>query len=177
MKNTFTIGAFFLMLTGYIGVFAQGSSSGSTVQSATALITVNVVPNVELRTVSDLNFGSVGINTGVMNLELADPSSAQFVISGLRNAEVSVSFTASENLSGPGNQTIPFEPIAGYKHHSDAADFTIFLKKSGSTIQLSGPANDDLTGTIYLSVSGSLDVGRVPAGTYSGIITVSAAYQ
>ena len=173
MGKLFTITIILFLACSFVGIQAQGTGSVST------QITVNIVPGVEVNTISDLDFGSVGSNTGVSTLGTADDSAGRFLITGAENAEITIGFSAPSHLvSSSGDQSIPFTSRLAYTHSTNAlsGDYTEISPHSPPPLRL-GPNTGTSTGSIYISVSGSIDVGNIPAGTYSGIVTLSATYN
>lgn len=174
MGKLFTTTLILFLACSFVGIQAQGTGSAST------QITVNIVPGVEVNTISDLDFGSVGSNTGVSTLGTADDSAGRFLISGAENAEITIDFSAPSHLvSSSGDQSIPFTSRLAYTHSASplSGDYTEISPHSPPPLRLSPNTTGTSTGSVYISVSGSIDVGNIPAGTYSGIVTLSATYN
>jgi hypothetical protein len=173
MGKLFTTIIIFFLASSFVGIHAQGTGSAST------QITVNIVPGVEVNTISDLDFGAVGSNTGVSTLGTADDSAGRFLITGAENAEITIGFSAPSHLAGNGDYAIPFTSRLAYSHSTSAltGNYTEINPHSPPPLRLSTDPAGTSTGSIYISVSGSIDVGNIPAGTYSGTVTLSATYN
>ncbi|MCA1801229.1 MAG: hypothetical protein LC662_02090 [Rhodothermaceae bacterium] len=173
MGKLFTTIIILFLACSFVGIQAQGMGSAST------QIIVNILPGVEVSTISDLTFGSVGSNTGVSTLGTADDSAGRFLITGAENAEITIDFSAPSHLTGHGDHAIPFTSRLAYTHSASAlsGDYTEINPDSPPSLRLSPNTANTSTGSVYISVSGSIDVGHIPAGTYSGIVTLSATYN
>jgi hypothetical protein len=171
MKKLFTSIIVLFLACSFVGIQAQGTGSART------LITVNIVPGVEVNTISDLDFGTVARNSGVYTLGTSDETSGRFLITGAENAEITIGFSAPSHLVGSGNQMIPFTPLLAYAGSPASGDFTEINPHAPPPLRLEKTAIDTSTGSLYISVSGSIDVGNIPDGHYSGTITLSATYN
>lgn len=171
MGKLFTSIIILFLACSFVGIQAQGTGS------ATARITVNIIPGIEVNTISDLDFGNVAVNSGISTLAVTDESAGRFLITGAENAEVTIGINAPSALTGGAAQSIPFSPVLAYTYSKTPDDFTRIDPLSPPPLRLVKNAGDVSEGAVYISVSGSIDVGNIPDGTYSGIVTLSASYN
>ncbi|TVQ14295.1 MAG: hypothetical protein EA364_04685, partial [Balneolaceae bacterium] len=166
MKKLFTGIIVLFLASSFVGIRAQGTGSAST------LITVNIVPGVGVNTISDPDFGSVARNSGVYTLHTADDSAGRFLITGAENAEIAIGFSAPSQLVGSSDQTIPFTPLLAYTDSPASGNFIEIDPYAPPHLRLVKNSTDTSTGSLYISISGSIDVGNIPDGHYTGTITL-----
>ncbi|MFU8861264.1 MAG: hypothetical protein ACNA8K_12675 [Cyclonatronaceae bacterium] len=171
MRKLFTSIIILFLACSFVGIHAQGTGS------ATARITVNIIPGTEVNTISDLDFGNVDVNSGINTLAVSDEAAGRFLITGAENAGVTIALNAPATLTDGRDHSIPFTPALAYAHPESPAGFTPIDPFSPPPLRLVKNDCDLSGGSFYISVSGSIDVGNIPDGTYSGIVTLSATYN
>lgn len=135
--------------------------------SANANVTVSVQSTLLVTNLSgDLAFGNrLPDDTYVIDAE----DGVNFRISGASDVPVFVTYTAPEELTGPGSVPIEFtaEVIGG-----QSSDPT------GAGAVASGPSvTTDVDGNYYLWLGGEIVVGNILPGNYTGLFTVTVDYN
>jgi hypothetical protein len=183
MKKLF-ISVLILLQGSFVGIRAQdGGSAG-------AQIRVSVLPEVRVNKLTDVNFGIIAANSGMVSMEVSDESAGRFFISGTAGSEVSLDFIAPEfllqesshevsNLHGVVNDPhrVRFIPQIAYSYHQNDGAVNWIDPEHRVPVRLSGETGDNTRGGVFISISGSLEIGNIPEGTYSGIFLLSAAYN
>ncbi|MFA5667817.1 MAG: hypothetical protein WC967_01140 [Balneolaceae bacterium] len=158
----------------------------------------------ELNIGEDLDFGLLIQNEGVVNIPIAD--SKVMTIQGVKYLDVIVDITADASLLLNGDLlcindpscSIPYTLMASYANNgtntfSEAVNFTVSSNIASAQFPTKrrpvGPPRPPPTPvykgynpniyleTAYLYIYGSLNVGNVNAGSYTGNITVSISYD
>ena len=135
--------------------------------SANANVTVSVQSTLQvtnLTGIQNLNFGDVAPN-GTYNIPFA--TGVDFLISGASSVPVLVSYDAPNTLTGPG-APIEFTPVFRGNTTNDTG--------TTSAVAVSGERDLNADGNHYLWLGGSITVGNVLPGTYTGQFTVTVAY-
>lgn len=144
---------------------AQAQASSSITASAT------VAAALTAASIQNLAFGTV-IASFPRTVAATDATNAGIVrFTGGASAEVAVSFTALPANLTSGANSLPISYTAGYAL-TQAGVQTGFAPASGATTRLDGTSGD-----LWVFVGGTVSPGAAQAaGTYSGTITVQAAY-
>jgi hypothetical protein len=147
------------------------TASVAQAQSANILATANVFQAMTVTGSRDLDFGDVfpGVNKAI---GIAAPTSGQFTLAGQSSANVNLSFTLPANLVNGGNN-LPIGTWTGCHNTSNAtAGCTSFTPSAANTAsQFSG------TGGLWVWVGGTVSpAANQAAGTYTGTVTLTAAY-
>ena len=147
-----------------LGVPATASAQSSA--SADASVSATVVAALTLTNNSDLDFGTVGLNT-VATVAFTDAAAANWLASGEANTPVTVTFPASITLSnGPDDMT--FTASMG-SHASTQA--------SASALNTGASVNMDGSGNHQFWLGGSIDTsGGISTGVYSGLFGLTVEY-
>ncbi len=128
--------------------------------------------SVSVSRLADLGFGTViaGLSATVSPL---DPAAAKFEITGPVNRTVTISFTLPPNLSG-GAATMPivFGPGSGAWAESNRLNVVTYFDPTQGTTARPSPPNRRIT--VWLGGQISPGSGQ-PAGSYTGVVTLSAA--
>ena len=135
--------------------------------SANANVTVNVQSTLQvsnLTGIQTLDFGDVAPNN---SYSIPFASGVDFLISGASNVPVLVTYIAPASLTGSG-APIGFTPVFEGSTSNDP----------GATSAVSSGANRTLNadGNHYLWLGGTITVGNILPGTYTGQFTVTVAY-
>ena len=147
------------------------AASAAQAQSANINATATVFQAMTVSGARDLDFGNVfpGVAKAV---GIAAPTSGQFALTGQNSANVDLSFTLPTDLVDGGNN-LPIGTWTGCHNTSNAtAGCTSFTPSAGSTAsQFSG------TGSLWVWVGGTVSpAANQAAGTYTGTVTLTAAY-
>lgn len=149
-------------------ILAQTSST------QTATIKIGVAAGLTIYVDRNLSFGSVVSGTGVDSVAITSTSAGHVTIGG-SNKTVYVTLTPPSSLTS-GSNTIVYTPRAGYNSSVDDPSTATSMSPSGQT---SFKLNTHVTGNNYqgyVYLYGSINVGSVPAGSYSGTYTVAVTY-
>ncbi|MGH7475056.1 MAG: DUF4402 domain-containing protein [Longimicrobiales bacterium] len=146
-----------------VGAVAQSSAS------ANASVTATIIKGLTLTKNNDLSFGTVAANTGANSVNAqSSANAAKFTADGEADTGITVSWTAPATLTD-GTNTIAVTSIEVYGQDADTQGASASLT-SGGTVTLNG------SGGYYFWVGGAINVGAVPAGTYSGTFSMTVAY-
>lgn len=170
MKKLFIIGLLILLPGRFVGVMAQDAGS------ANLQVSVTILPVLEVSTISDLEFGFVAGGSGITEMDISDQSSARFHITGARNTEINLNYTSPDMLTNGLEQGVSFSPRLAYSYSPSGGEFFPLDVNSSEPVRLDKAA-DGGSGSVYILVSGSIDVGNTPQGFYSGTFVLSAAYN
>ena len=158
----------------------------------------------ELNPAEDLEFGTVIQGEGLKNVNLIN--SKVLMIEGVKYLDVIVDITADNHLflsgdiacNGGNTNCIPFELQAAYANQGDNDTNEAILMQVASNVATAqfpilargnlppGPPPTPVyegynpalyNETAYLYIYGSLNVGNVDAGSYSGNITITITYD
>ena len=150
------------------------ASAQSVEAQATAAIGARADVQVALSAtaVDSLIFGDVFPGT-TRSVLPTDASSGSFSLTGAANAEVSVSFTLPANLVGPGgNLPISFGANAASRNVANSRAGSVTFDPAGAEVT----RLDAATGELYVFIGGSVSPTTQANGSYTGDITLSAAY-
>lgn len=155
-------------------VHGQGSSVGTTAFS------VEVVSGLAVTAAQDLEFGNVVAGQGVVTRTNNDANIGKFQIVGRQNRWVSVTLNAPAALTNGAN-SIPYTPAAGYNDSADdptnlSGTFGFLGTASWQLFRLADSTPPGNLGQAFVYIYGSINVGAVPVGTYTGTFTLTAAY-
>jgi hypothetical protein len=170
MKKLFIIGLLILLPGRFVGVVAQEAGS------ANALVSVTILPAINVSTISDLEFGFVANGSGITEMDISDQSSARFYITGAGNAEINLNYTSPDMLTNGFEQGVSFFPRLAYSYSPSGGEYFSLDPNSALPVRLDEAA-DGGSGGVYIVISGSIDVGNAPQGFYSGTFILSAAYN
>jgi hypothetical protein len=167
---------------------AQQMQSEATAQAAANLI----ADGLTVINLHDLTFGPVLQNSGTRTVAIGDAvpggaHAARFRIIGqvvhwsfffiTIGSFVDISHSPPAELTN-GTNTIPFTPAAAYNNdplNGNQPGGAVSMNPGGVTrVRFLGPNNT--TGNIYVWVYGSIDVGDVPPGEYTGSYTITCEY-
>ena len=157
---------------GLIPVAASGQPASATVQ-------VSVVGAVQLTSTGVTDFGPVPNQAQTKTINPAQPTGAQqtasFTATGSAGATIIVTYNATLDLchqtAGCGTKIV-FTPDLSHVAFPGSQFFSTPIASGGSA-QLNSPPGEH-----YFYLGGSISVPASPTpGIYSGIFTLSAAYQ
>jgi hypothetical protein len=134
--------------------------------SANANVTVSVQSTLLVTNLSgDLAFGNRMPDD---TYEIQAVNGVNFRVSGASNVPVFVSYTAPGQLSGPGESIDFTAEVIGGQSSDPAAAASV----------ASGPSvTTDASGNYYLWLGGTIDVGNILPGSYTGLFTVTVDYN
>lgn len=160
----------YLSALGVALALAAGSAVGHA-QSASANISATVYQPITITKNNDLLFGNVfpGVNSTVP----VTGSAAKFTLAGQASANVDLSFTLPTNLTNGGNN-LPIATWTGYYNTaaSPSAGGTAFTPSASATSSAFSGG-----GALFVYVGATVQpAGNQAAGTYSGTLTLNAAY-
>ncbi|MFZ5622842.1 MAG: hypothetical protein ACOY71_00250 [Gemmatimonadota bacterium] len=141
-------------------------------QGATMQVSVQVQQPLTVIKDRDLDLGRTFPNS-TRAVQPTDPKAGAFALAGAPDAEVTINFTLPAYLtSGPDQLPIAFGPgAAGFNRANAPAGTTPFNPASPLTTRL-----DAGTGRLWVFVGGAVTPTSQPPGTYTGTITLNAAF-
>lgn len=139
-------------------------------------INIGVTRGLSVYVNHGLDFGTLVANTGTHSVAVTDANAGKVTISAVWFFPVTVTLTPPANLVN-GSNSIPYTPLAAYNNTADNPSGSTSMPPSGSTSGIWCLANiSGWIGYAYVYLYGSVNVGNVPPGTYSGTYTVAVAY-
>ena len=176
---------FFLMLT--LGGLVQGF--GQTIQ-----FSLHVSSTLDATNESDMQFETILSGSGLSEINLGDSGMGVFGITGDDDLDVIVTMTAPANLThdGASPDVIPFTLKFAYANKGvNDVNQAVEVNSSSVRFQIrnreSGPAGAPPTppsgfhtpsqSTAYIYIYGSMTVGSIDAGSYSGSVDLSVIYD
>lgn len=183
------IRALFLLLGGLIVLSSPQWLIAQTIQ-----FSIHVSSNLNATVDQEMSFGELIAGSGTNDINLGDPGMGIFAITGNEEMDIIVTMTPPANLTHTGISTdvIPFTLNYAYANKGandvnqavvasgNSARFQMLGRTSGPAGAPPTPPSSDHTPqetTAYLYVYGSLTVGSIDAGTYSGMVTIDVAYD
>jgi hypothetical protein len=158
-------------------VLAAGSVCAQSSATQTKTVSVGVAVGLSLFVDRGLNFGTVVVNTGLDSVALTAVNTGEVTINGQWNNNVTVTLTPPASLTNGGNN-LPYTPGAAYNNAADdPATATVWTPPSGQQTAFRLRANHTgHTGEAYIYIYGSINVGNVSPGTYSGLYGIAVTY-
>lgn len=166
----------FGFLLGVIALMPGNPVSAQTPNATASLsIDVQIVEGLSLVVNRGLDFGEIIAGAGRVTITRSSSESGKFIVRGAGNATLTVTFTQPANnklvrAEGSGDLDVNTQVYGSVDDAPENADLLV----DGASITLGE------NGEYYFFVEGALDVGPVesnPAGSYSGILTMTIAYQ
>ena len=150
---------------------AQSSSA------QTRSVSIGVAVGLSVYADKGLNFGNAVAGTSIDSVTITDAAAGKVTISGQFNKTVYVTLTLPVSLIN-GSNSIPYTPGAGHNNTADApASATIWTTPSGTQTGIRLRANrSGQTAGAFVYIFGSVNVGTVPPGIYTGTYLVSVSY-
>lgn len=145
---------------------AQGSAS------ATAFVTVSVVPGISVTNETSLNFGRLAKGSGIHTISSDATGVGSFTVSGMPDASVSLTFPHDITLQSPDGHLLAMAPTIPV--------CSVEVPQSGNQ-QLSlavtgGSASLGSDGVLHVRFGGTVDTDHAELGFYSGQYTVTVVY-
>lgn len=163
MRNTTRVSAALVVLLSL-------AASAARAQSANIQATATVYQAITVAGASDLAFGNVfpGVNKTVA---VTDASAGRFDLAGQASANVNLSFTLPTDLTGPAN--LPIGSWTGCTNPTNTTTgCTGFTPSAGASASAFGAG-----ATLFVWVGATVSpAANQTAGSYSGTVTLNAAY-
>ena len=152
--------------------------SGAPAQTAMINAVANVTPvGLSVGYTQELDFGVVVAGVPTTIDPNTSPSAGQFEIHGARNAEIQITMTLPASLTlGASSMPISFGPTSGCERNRDRQNQCSYFDPSVPLvvrIRNQNPPDNHY----YVWIGGTVSPAAAqPGGTYSGDITLTAAY-
>jgi len=187
MMKRFKFSKKLILLVLTIGALSQ--SHGQTIQ-----FSLHVSSTLDATNESDMEFETILSGSGLAEINLGDNGMGVFGITGDDDLDVIVTMTAPANLThdGASPDVIPFTLKFAYANRG-VNDVNQAVEVVGTTARFqirereSGPAGAPPTppsafhtpsqSTAYIYIYGSMNVGSIDAGSYSGNVDLSVIYD
>lgn len=140
---------------------------------------MEVEPELSASVMQELNFGEVVVNSGTRYIEAGSPGMGIFQIRGLSNQRVLITLDPPSSLtnSNPNiDQDIPLSLQYSYSN-SGLNNTQQALPFSGNSAWFRMGDGSTQWHSAFVYVFGSVDIGDVPEGAYSGTIMLTVEYQ
>lgn len=153
---------------------AQNSSSNS----IGIPIKAKLISGLSVSKERNLRFGTIVQQTGKVKIQATNSNSGLFRIVGRRNSEVYCNLTPPKALVDGKGHSIPFKAFAAYNNKKrDPTTAIQFQKASGAVNGFDLKANPKQNqAAAYIWIYGTIDVGKVKPGSYTGTFTLSVTY-
>ena len=162
---------------------------GQTIQ-----FSLHVSSSIDATKDQDMDFQSVIAGSGLHQINLGDSGMGVFAITGDADLDVLVTVTPPSNLAhtGASSDVIPFTLNFAYANRGandvnqavqvvgTSARFPIKARQSGPPGTPPTPRTSAFTATqetAYIYVYGTLNVGNIDAGNYSGTVDLTVTYD
>lgn len=151
-------------------LYAQSSHSNN------ATVKISALNGLTILKARDLNYGMVQQNS-TATIAVTDVTTGKFVVIGTKTKNVITTLTPPATLTS-GSNSITYSARAAYNNTADnPATATEWIPASGVKPGFRPQANQSGNiGEFYIYIYGSITIGNVPAGTYTGVFTVSVSY-
>jgi hypothetical protein len=163
-----------------VAALLGGSAYPASAQTSATLgttIQVAVASGLTVLAVQDLDFGAVVAGTGMTTVTLASADVGKLSIVGQQNKTVIVTLAPPAQLRN-GAATIPYTWGAAYNEivNNPADARTTVFATTTANFRLRDSSLFQSYGAAYMWVYGSVNVGAVVPGVYTGTFTVTAHY-
>ncbi|HYX07546.1 MAG TPA: DUF4402 domain-containing protein [Bacteroidales bacterium] len=141
-------------------------------------IKAKLVSGLTVNKERNLRFGTIIQGNGKVNISPTDVNAGLFRIVGRKGSEVYCNLTPPKNLVDGKGHTIPFNANAAYNNKKrDPTTAIQFQKASGAVDGFDLKANpQNNEAEAYIWIYGSIDVGKIKPGDYTGTFTLSVTY-
>jgi len=158
-----------------------------TSQAQTMRFNMDIQPELSVEVLQDLNFGTVVTNSGTQQIGLGNPQMGIFKIRALAKQSAILSLQKPDRLTKPESQdttnTIPLNLDAAYA--PEVGNYQDYLPFANDRLRITlsddndNPGNRDeqVWDTGYVFIFGTIDVGDISPGSYSGTLVLNVAYQ
>ncbi|MFA5667816.1 MAG: DUF4402 domain-containing protein [Balneolaceae bacterium] len=143
---------------------------------------ITIEPELSVEVERALDFGQVISNSGIKEINIGDINTGIFSIRAIRSQSLYFELTYPDALFMVDNRidNIPLKLQTSYNNSGDIniSNAQILSNNSG-IINVGGTTNNSgaLWRKLYLYVYGSIDVGNIPNGVYSGTIVLYIDYD
>jgi len=143
-----------------------------TASSDQASISVTISKGITVSKTSNLDFGTVTINTGTATVNSTDSKAGGFDISGSAGATVDITLPEKVVLSDQSGHTVSFTPATPiYNQQNNQSTANTFSSTNGGSAQL-----NTTNGELYIWFGGSFDTSGLNPGSYAGVYTAKVEY-
>lgn len=163
-----------------VGAFQGATPAAVVAQSASAgdiTVSLQAVDGLAVSQVRDLRFGVTTAGAGAISVDATSPDAGAFHLYGSNARPINVTFGPPAALSSTEGGSVPYTWAATYNENADDASTA-----AGAVSVVSNPVVIRTRHSVgssrraYIWIHGSVSVGAVPAGTYTGVFTITAAY-
>lgn len=148
---------------------------------------ITIEPELSASVESDLSFGDLAINSGTFNVGLGDIGMGVFNIKAYHTQSIFISLDYPPALTHP-NPTvidqIPIDISMAYNNSgtNKAKSATILTNNAGyvplnSNTHYTEIASAEIWKSVYIYVFGSISVGNITQGEYSGDVVLHIEYD
>lgn len=164
-------------------IFVTGVNTAATAQFIN--LQLKVEPELSATVEQSLDFGTQIVNTGRTNISLGDVNMGVFSIRAFHTQNIYMSLSYPEYLINSNSQSadqIPLELSINYNNSGkNIPDKSIPLPDNNGFISVhernSNTNRSDIWQELYIYVHGSIEVGNIANGLYTGDIILSIDYD
>ena len=146
---------------------AMAQSSSSVAASASIVI----YRGLTITNLRGIDFGKVPAGAGQVSILSTDPKAASFQVTGEPDTGVKVTVPSTKITLTSGKNTLDmsmYKPVYNTSDNQGTATQASTVNDFGASIGSKGD--------LYLWVGGKINVLNIPAGTYTGTVSVSVSY-
>lgn len=149
-------------------------------------LSLEIEPELRVETLRDLDFGTIVQNSGVQRVTLGDANMGVFSITALKNINVRVFLNTPQYLEHTDSSIddrVPLNLNASYTNQGeDNPEFSQPFQGQTANFSILSPniatSPDELMWeSAYIYVYGSIEVGTITEGRYTGQVTVTVEYE
>ena len=159
--------------------FFEGSSTSAQIIN----IDIEIEPEIKTVILNQLEFPDLIANTGEVTIDLGDPRMGIFSITALNSQNLYLEVNYPLYLVSTDtkvNDTIPLE-INSYFSKDGLDNYLssrlIINNKGSFAISQNSPGPTADWETVYILITGSINIGQISDGTYKGIIELLVEYD
>jgi hypothetical protein len=148
-------------------------------------VDIEIPPEIKSNIVSNIEFPEVITNSGLFDIQLGDPNMGIFSITALNTQLLQIDLVVPEYLTPSfigKNDVIPIK-INSYYNSAGIDDYRDAIPLVNNTGRISfGNRNVSMNQsinweTVYIYITGSIEVGNISEGTYTGVIELIVDYE
>ena len=134
----------------------------------------NVLAQTSVTEGHALSFGNVVQGTGTATVTVTSPNAGWVILTAPSGRNIGATLTPPASLTDGAGNTIPYTARAAYNINVFNPGASNTMPSSGNTCCGVLHANDNgITAQGYIWVYGSINVGMIPAGSYSAVYSIT----
>ena len=148
-------------------------------------LNINIEPELSVTVEQNLNFGTIVANSGLHTIPLGAINSGVYSIRAYHTQNIYITLNSPEfliNESSNSTDRIPITLNAAFNNSGvDNQKLAITLENNTGYFPVHNPSSSnlktDVWQALYLYMFGTIDVGNIANGTYSGLVVLFIEYD